>query len=171
MKLESPDFTEQDLTGFVDQMVDRDRQRTAERLRAGTARLRQLGARVSDAAPEGPGWNAKETLAHIAVFSKAYGYLGSQVAKGRLGELQFTGFIGQRDLLGTQMSQRPVAEILEEALAQQEKALAFLESASPGDLRRTVVTEAGPMSAESFIRLPLVAHLEEHLDQLEAALG
>jgi hypothetical protein len=39
------------------------------------------------------------------------------------------------------------------------------------ELRRTVKVEYGDVSAEYLIRLPLVSHFEQHLDQLEAALA
>ena len=93
------------------------------------------------------------------------------VAKGRLTDLPIGDVINQRDVVGEEMAQLSVAAIVAEARRQQERTLAFLERATPEQLRATCKTETGTISAEYLVRLPLVAHLEQHLDQLEETLG
>lgn len=172
MKLESPAFTREDLDHFMLELLEWDLRATAARLEAGTARLRTLGERVrDDGQPGSDAWNAKEILAHIAVMSKAYGVLSHRVATGQMTELSFVDdVITKRDVFGSQMSQMPASVLLEQALTDQTRTLEMLRATPPSDLARTLQTERGPMSAAELARLPLVAHLEQHLDQLEAAL-
>ncbi len=173
MKHESATFTAADVPHFFDEIAVYDVRNTKERLRRASARLRELAARVPDErGPEGSeAWNAKEILAHIAVLSRAYGVFAYMIAKGRLTELAIEGVITQRDVVGEEMASKPVAEILEEAARQHRRTLDFLSGASLEELRRKCRTEDGEVTAEHFLRIPLVSHLEQHLDQLEAALS
>jgi hypothetical protein len=58
------------------------------------------------------------------------------------------------------------------ALADQDRTLKLLRAADASSMRRTATQENGePISAEEVARLPLVNHLEMHLDQLERTLG
>jgi len=66
---------------------------------------------------------------------------------------------------------RPVAEILAEIDRQHQRTLKFLAEATPEELRRSVRVEHGEITAEHLVRVPLVAHLEQHVAQLEAALA
>ena len=172
MQTESAAFTAADLPHFFEEILVWDVKATAERLRTAGARLRQLAERIPDDPPESSdGWTAKEVLAHIAVLSRAYGVFGYMVAKGRLTEMSLEGVITQRDTLGAEFAARPVAEILAEIDQQHQRTLKFLAEATPEELLRTVKVEHGEVSAEYLVRLPLVAHLEQHLDQMEKALG
>jgi hypothetical protein len=92
------------------------------------------------------------------------------VAKGRLTDLNMEEVITQRDVLGAELAARPVAEILEEIDKQHQRTLNFISEATPEELLRTVKVEHGEVTAEYLLRLPLVAHLEQHVDQLEKAL-
>ena len=48
----------------------------------------------------------------------------------------------------------------------------LLRAANPSSLRRTATQENGePISAEEVARLPLINHLEMHVDQLERAVS
>lgn len=172
MKLESAAFTAADVPHFLDEIAVYDVRNTADRLRRGSERLAEFAARVPDErAPEGAdGWNAKEILAHIAVLSRAYGVFAYMVAKGRISELMFESVISQRDVVGEEMASKPVAEIVAEAQRQHQRTLDFLSSATLEELRRPCKTEGGEITPEELIRIPLVAHLEQHLEQLEAAL-
>jgi hypothetical protein len=78
--------------------------------------------------------------------------------------------ITQRDTLGAEFAARPVAEILAEIDGQHQRTLKFLAEATPEELRRSVRVEHGEITAEHLVRVPLVAHLEQHLAQLEEAL-
>ena len=170
MKQESAAFTSADVPRFFDEIAEYELRRLADRLRAASARMAELAARVPDERASGPEWNAKEVLAHIAIVSRAYGVFAYMVAKGRLPELELGQVIAQRDAFGEEMAQRPVAEIVAEAQRQHERTLAFLADLSLEDARRTVRTENGEVSVEHLLRIPLVAHTEQHLEQLEAQL-
>jgi hypothetical protein len=64
-----------------------------------------------------------------------------------------------------------VAEIVAEATARHEKTIAFLERATVEELGRTYKHEWGESTAEHIFRLPVASHLEQHVAQLEEALG
>jgi len=171
VKQESTAFTAADVPRFFDEILLYEAGKVVERLRAAGERLDRLAPSVPEDGPEATGWNAKEVLAHIAVLSRAYGVFGYMVATGRLTELAIGDVISQRDVVGEEMAGRPVADIVAEAHRQQDRTIAFLEKATPEQLRATCRTESGTVSAEYLIRFPLVAHLELHLDQLEQVLG
>ena len=172
MQTESASFTAADLPHFLEEILVWDVKATAERLRTANARVHELARSVQDEAVESSqGWNAKEVLAHIAVLSRAYGIFGYMVAKRRLTELKLEEVITQRDSLGAEFAARPVVEILAEIDRQHQRTLKFLGEATPEELRRSVRVEHGEITAEHLVRVPLVAHLEQHVAQLEAALA
>lgn len=172
MKSESAAFTVADLPRFFEEILVWDAKATADRLRRANKRMHELAERIPEEAPEaGDGWNAKEVLAHIAVLSRAYGVFGYMVAKGRLTDLTMESVITQRDVLGAELAARPRAEIVAEADRQHQRTLKFLAEVTPEELLRTVQVESGKVTAEYLVRMPLVAHLEQHIDQLERALA
>jgi uncharacterized damage-inducible protein DinB len=172
MQTESASFTAADLPRFLEEILVWDVKATAHRLRAASARVHELAAGIPDEAVESSrGWSAKEVLAHIAVLSRAYGVFGYMVAKGRLTELKLEDVITQRDTLGAELAARPVAEILAEIDRQHQRTLEFLAEATPEELKRSVRVEHGEITAEHLVRVPLVAHLEQHVAQLEEALA
>jgi hypothetical protein len=171
MQKESHEFTAADVPRFFDELIAEDARATAARLRAASARMRELAALVPDVTSQEAAWNAKEILAHMAVLSRAYGVFAAMIAKGRLPELKLADVITQRDAFGEAMAQRSIPEIVEEAAGQHQRTLAFLETATPAMLEAECRTEHGVVTPERLIRLPLVAHMEQHLRQLEEALG
>jgi hypothetical protein len=171
VKTESTAFTVADVPHFFDEILMVDVRHTIERLRADSARLQRLADAIPDERGATDEWNAKEVLAHIAVLSRAYGVFAYMVAKGRIDELAIGDVISQRDIVGEEMARKPVREIVDEAVRQHRRTLGFLESATLEEMKRTVKTETAALSVEHLIRLPLIAHLEQHLDQLEAALA
>jgi hypothetical protein len=57
-------------------------------------------------------------------------------------------------------------------LADHERTIKELRTADPAALRRAfTLPEGGTMTAEEVARLPLIAHLEIHVEQLEKSLG
>jgi tetrahydrodipicolinate N-succinyltransferase len=171
MKIESTAFTRADVEQFLDSMLDHDRRLLADRLERASARLAALGPRI--AAGHGDAeWSDHEVLAHIAVLSKFYGVLVHKISSGKMSELDLLENVNLRDVVGEQMAQIEPAELLRMALADQARTLELLRSVEPASLRRQAKLEDGTMmSAEEVARLPLVNHLEMHVDQLEAALG
>ncbi|HXJ48412.1 MAG TPA: hypothetical protein VNF91_04515 [Candidatus Acidoferrum sp.] len=171
MKIESTAFTRVELEQFLDEMLDHDRQLLADRLERASARLAELGPRVEAGGGDAE-WSQHELLAHIAVLSKFYGVLVHKISTGQMTRLDLLQNVNLRDVLGEKLSQIEPAELLRMALADQERTLKLLRAADASSMRRTATQENGePISAEEVARLPLVNHLEMHLDQLERALG
>lgn len=170
MKIESTTFTRADVEQFLDSMLDHDRQLLADRLEKASARLAGLGPRIK-AGSGGAEWSEHEVLAHIAVLSKFYGVLVHKISSGKMSEVNLQENVNQRDVVGEQMAQIEPAELLGMALADQARTLQLLRTVEPSSLRRQAKLEDGTMmSAEEVARLPLVNHLEMHVDQLERAL-
>lgn len=171
MKIESTGFTRADVEQFLDQMLDHDRTVLADRLEKASARLADLGPRIQ-AGRGDKEWSQHEVLAHIVVLSKFYGVLLHKISSGQMTEMDLQENVNLRDVVGEQMAQIEPAELLRIALADQARTLKLLRSVEPSALRRKARLETGEvMTAEEVARLPLVNHLELHIDQLERALN
>jgi hypothetical protein len=171
MKIESTAFTRADVEQFLDEMLDHDRQELAGRLEKASARLAEVGPRVN-AGPGGTQWSEHELLAHIAVLSKFYGVLVHKISSGQMTEVDLLENVNLRDVAGEQLAQIEPAELLRMALADQARTLKLLRTVEPASLRRQVKQENGElMSAIDVARLPLINHLEMHVDQLERAVS
>lgn len=171
MKIESTAFTHADVEQFLDEFLDHDRNLLADRLEKASARLAQLGPRVR-AGSGGDEWSQHELLAHIAVLSKFYGVLVHKISSGQMTEVDLLENVNLRDVFGERMAQLEPAELLGMALADQARTLKLLRSVEASSLRRKAKLETGEMiGADEIARLPLVNHLELHLDQLERSLG
>jgi hypothetical protein len=170
MKIESTAFTRADVEQFLDEMLDHDRHLLADRLEKASARLEALGPRVSAGRGESE-WSQHELLAHIAVLSKFYGVLVHKISSGQMTEFDLLENVNLRDVVGDQLAQIEPAELLRMALNDQARTLKLLRTVEPASLRRQARQENGElMSAIEVARLPLVNHLEMHLDQLERAV-
>lgn len=171
MKIESTAFTRADVEQFMDEMLDHDRQILADRLEKASSRLAELGGRVAMGSGDGE-WSPHELLAHIAVLSKFYGVLVHKISSGQMTEVDLLENVNLRDVVGEQMAQMEPAELLRMSLADQARTLKLLRTAEPASLRRQARQENGElMSAIDVARLPLINHLEMHVDQLERALS
>jgi hypothetical protein len=171
MKIESPAFTRTDVEQFLDEMLDHDRHALGDRLEKASARLAELGPRVKAGRGESE-WSEHELLAHIAALSRFYGVLVHKISSGQMTELDLLENVNLRDLVGEQMAQIEPAELLRMALADQVRTLRLLRTAGASSLRRTAKQENGELiSAIEVARLPLVNHLEMHVDQLERAVS
>ena len=171
MKIESPTFTAGQLEGFMEELVLAERDSLVERLEAASGRLGTLAARVPAGASEDPDWNPHEVLAHIAVLSKFYGMLTYKIGTGAMTELDLIGNVNLRDVLGKQLTEMEPAELAAMAAADHQRTAAYLRRATREELERSVaLSHGGRLSAFDIARLPLVAHLEQHLRQLERAL-
>jgi hypothetical protein len=170
MKVESTAYTRADVEQFLDEMIDHDRHLLADRLEKASAHLAELGPRVLAGRGE-TDWSQHEVLAHIAVLSKFYGVLVHKISSGQISEFDLLENVNLRDVVGEQMTQIEPAELLRMALADQARTLKLLRSVEPSLLRRKARQENGELiSVEEIARLPLVSHLEMHLDQLERSL-
>jgi hypothetical protein len=171
MKIESTAFTRADVEQFLDEMLDHDRQILADRLEKASSRLAELGGQVAMGPGDGE-WSPHELLAHIAVLSKFYGVLVHKISSGQMTELDLLENVNLRDVVGEQMAQIEPAELLRMSLADHARTVKLLRTADQSWLRRQAKQENGElMSAIEVARLPLINHLEMHVDQLERAVS
>jgi DinB superfamily len=173
MKLESPSFTTDDIRAFMSSYRDRERNLLADRLQHVSERLADLGPRVqAQSGAEDPEWNAHEILAHIAVVSKFYGVLVHRIASGKLEDMNLLEAVNLRDAAGQQMAQVPPDELVRMSVADQQRTIQALRAADDSALQRAARVDDGTsMTAEEVARLPLVTHLEMHIEQLEKMLA
>jgi hypothetical protein len=172
MRIESPAFTAANLDGFFMEMLDVERHALVRRLKAAGAQLAAMGPAL-DAAAAGAGdeWGPREVLAHIAVASQGWGVIAYRVATGKLEEISAEAIAQQRDPLGVVMLERSPAEMVAATLASHAKTLAYLEQAPMSDLTREFRWEFGTQPAQYLFRLPVVSHIEAHVEQLHTMLG
>jgi tetrahydrodipicolinate N-succinyltransferase len=170
MKIESTTFTPADVQGFMDEFLDHERELLADRLEEASARLAELGPRITSGHGDGE-WSSHEVLAHIAVLSKFYGVLVHKISSGQMTELNLLENVNVRDVAGEQMAKVEPAELLRMAQADHRRSIETLRAVEPRNLRRAARLEDGTMmTAEEIARLPLVTHLELHIEQLERSL-
>src|SRR5438445_13586280 len=171
MKNESTAFTETDLQAFLDEMIDHDRLALADRLQRASERLAEYSELVSGGGGDGS-WSAHEVLAHIVVLSKFYGVIFHKVSSGTMTELDLLNNVGLRDAMDEQMAQIEPKELTRIALEDHARTIKALRAADAASMRRIVKVDGGEtMTAEEVARLPLISHLELHIDQLARALA
>ena len=175
MRIESPAFTEREMRGFLDEVVDHERYRLADRLQADSARLGKLAATLTlpqRGKEDSGGWSAQEILAHIVVLSKFYGVLTSRVGSGKVSQVELLEAVQSRDPAGEQLSSLPPDQLLAMAQRDHQRTIDYLRGADAAAMqRRAVLYEGFSMSAAEIAQLPLCGHLEIHLDQLERTLS
>ena len=171
MKIESPAFTLDDVKGFMDTYLDRERNILADRLQTASDRIAALAPRVKAQPSDEADWNAHELLAHIAILSKFYGVIVHRISTGKLPNMDLLQAVNMRDDAGKQMSEQEPAEIARMIATDHERTIKALRSTDPVDLRRSAeLGDAITMTAEEVARLPLISHLELHVEQLEKLL-
>ncbi len=167
MKIES-NFTIDDVRGFMDGYLLRERDRLAGRLERIAEEIEKLAPLIKQERGGESDWSAHEILAHIAVVAKFYGVMFHRVAAGKMTEITLVESVNLRDVAGRQTAEQPPREIAAAARADIERTVQALRSASPATLRRTARIDDGTaMTAEEVARLPLVTHLETHVDDLK----
>lgn len=171
MKIESPAFTLDDVRSFMSTYLDRERNLLADRLQNASDRLAALAPRVKAERGGESDWNAHELLAHIAVLSKFYGVLVHRVSSGQQPNMDLLEAVHLRDTVGHQMSQLEPADLVRMTVADHARTIKTLRETEPEALRRSAdLGEGITMTAEEIARLPLVSHLELHIEQLENLL-
>jgi hypothetical protein len=171
LKIESPTFTLDDLKGFLDTYVDRERKILADRLQRASDRITALAPRIKPEQSDRAEWTAHELLAHIAVLSKFYGVLVHRIASGALPAMDLMEAVHLRDAVGHQMSLLAPSDLVRMIVADHDRTIETLLGAAPQDLRRSAAMGDGiEMTAEDIARFPLVSHLEIHIEQLEKLL-
>ena len=161
---------------MLDDLIDRERLSLLDRLGRSERRLQELGAQVAEEPrSDRQEWTPKEVLAHIAMFTGFYVQVLRQVTDGELADLDLMRKFQGRDVLGRRLLRRAPQELLETATAAIADLIRWLHSASPAAFRRGCNADMGDpdptfFSVSDLVRLPLCAHLELHLDELQEAL-
>lgn len=172
MKIESPAFTMDDVKAFMSTYRDRERHLLADRLQRISDRLAEIGPQVSSRQSDEAEWNAHEVLAHLAVVSKFYGVLVHRIASGKLTDMNLLEAVNLRDAAGKQMSELDPADLLRMTLADHQRTINTLRTVDPASLQNSArVDEGTTMTAEEVARLPLITHMEMHVEQLEKLLA
>ncbi|TMF08106.1 MAG: DinB family protein [Chloroflexi bacterium] len=172
MKIESPAFTMDDVKAFMSTYRDRERHLLADRLQRISDRLAEIGPQVSSRQSDEAEWNAHEVLAHLAVVSKFYGVLVHRIASGKLTDMNLLEAVNLRDAAGKQMSELDPAELLRMTLADHQRTINTLHTVDPASLQNSARVDDGTtMTAEEVARLPLITHMEMHVEQLEKLLA
>jgi len=172
VRIESPAFTMDDVNAFMSTYRDRERHVLADRLQRVSDRLAEIGPRLTAQQSDEAEWNAHEVLAHLAVVSKFYGVLVHRIASGKLPDMNLLEAVNLRDSAGKQMSQMEPAELLRMALADHQRTINTLRTADPESLQNSArVDDKTVMTAEEVARLPLITHMEMHIEQLEKLLS
>ena len=87
-------------------------------------------------------------------------------------ELDLLNNVGLRDAMDEQMAQIEPGELIRMALEDHARTIKGLRAADAASMRRVVKVDRGEtMTAEEVARLPLISHLELHIDQLMRALA
>jgi len=171
MKIESHAFTFDDVKAFMDTYLDRERNILADRLERASDRVAALAPRVESEPSDSADWNAHELLAHLAVLSKFYGVLVHRISTGQPLNMDLLQAVQLRDNAGKQMSELAPAELARMIGADHARTINALRTTDPMNLRRTAELGDGiTMSAEDVARLPLISHMEMHIEQLEKLL-
>src|SRR2546421_6069109 len=172
MKIESPAFTLDDVKTFMDTYLDRERNLLAHRVQLASGRLAALAPRIKAEHGDENSWSAHELLAHLAVLSKFYGVLVHRISTDQLPNMNLLEAVHLRDTVGHQMSQLEPADLVRMTVADHERTIKTLRTSDPQALRKTAELGDGiTMTAEEVARLPLVSHLELHIEQLEELLA
>lgn len=171
MTSENTVYTQADLDNFLDELLDRERLVLADRLENASARLAHVGPRIKAGRGQ-EAWSDHEVLAHIAGLSKFYGVVIHKISSGQVTEVDLLGATNLRDATIDRMTQLGPAELLRMTLADHARTVQLLRTVEAASLRREAKDTSGrPVTAELLARLPLINHLEEHVDQLERSLG
>jgi hypothetical protein len=162
-----------DIQAFMASYRDRERTLLADRLQHISDRVAKLGPQVVDTVnDDDPEWNAREVLAHIAVVSRYYGILVHRIASGKLGDMNLLEAANLRDAAGRQTAELNPDELVSQTLADHQRTLKTLRESDVASLERTARMDDGnALTAEEVARLPLITHLEMHVEQLEKILA
>ena len=172
VKIESTSFRPSDVDAFLGDYVLYERDSLVARLEAASAEMGRLAERVTAAeAGSDTAWTAQEILAHIAALSKLYGMLTYKVGTGAMTEMDLMSSVLQRDDFGEQLAKLPTAELVGMAQTDHRRTAEYLRRATREELARSAaLSGVGRMTAGELARLPLVAHLEQHVRQLRDTL-
>ncbi|MGH2689787.1 MAG: DinB family protein [Actinomycetota bacterium] len=178
MHIRSPRFDEDDLYGFIHEVVEHEKARpldglsVPDRLERVSERLADLAAFVGSAGttPEGE-WAPREIVAHMVLVSQVFGWAAVAVGEGEQTAIDVLTFLRLRDPAGAGFAELPLDELVQIAIAEHEALVGYLRYASPEALARRATVYPFPMGPEQIALFHVCAHVEMHLAQLERALG
>lgn len=172
MKIESTEFTDDDISGFVSHYFELEREHLIKRLKQiaddTDALVPSIEGRSDSDEQE---WSAIETLAHMAIGANFFGWLVHEIAtKDRVdGEIHV--MLRLRDVTGADAAQLPADVLAKQVRDNIERTMAFLEKVSFDDLRKSVRYGGREMTGEDALRISYVNHLEDHVEQIRKAIG
>jgi hypothetical protein len=172
MKVESPQFTAEEIQGFVTDYFDHEKALLVDRLRNIVDEVDSLASSVPDGSTgDDVSWSPVETLAHMVTSSQYFGWLAHQVAskKEELGDI--LEMLKLRDVVSGEAAQLPVETLNKQFRQNIERTIRFIEK-TPYEALRTKFDYVGlELSVEDLIRIPLCSHLESHIEQIRASLA
>lgn len=172
MKIESTEFTEEDIGGFLTQYFEVERNHLTARLKAiveeTDALVSSIEARSESAERE---WSAIETLAHMALTARFFGWLVHEIATKKEVESDILDMLKLRDVAGTDAARLPPDELAKQVRENIRRTIAFLETVPYDDLRTPIKYVGRDMTAEDLLRITYCGHLEDHVDQIRKAIG
>lgn len=171
MKLESIEFTDETIDGFIGDYFESERKLLIDRLRRVLDETDELAPSIKPSDSPDNSWNAVETLAHMATTAQFFGWLASHVASKKEMEGSLTEMLKLRDVVSNDAAQMPVEELVNELRKNLEQTISFLETVGYDDLRTPFQYVGRTMTGEDLIRVPLCAHLESHVAQIREAVG
>jgi hypothetical protein len=172
MKVESPSFTEKDVSGFLTDYYEHERGILIARLKKVIEDTEALLPSIVDQGKtNGDSWNALETLAHMATSSQFFGWLASEVSKKGDGTGDPLEMIKMRDIVGNQAVELPIEDLAKQLRENLERTISFIQRVDYQNLRRTFNFVGHRLSGEDVIRIPLCGHMESHISQIREALS
>src|SRR5260370_9587955 len=102
------------MQSFLDEIVNFERGRLADRLEADSARLAELVRNIPTGSlgGSGPEWSPQDILAHIVVLSKFYGVLPSRVGSVKVSELELLPQVKDPVVADQHLSSPPPDQLL-----------------------------------------------------------
>lgn len=171
MKIESTEFTEDDIYGFVSQYFELERKNLIRRLEAVADETDALVPAIEERSESAEReWSAIETLAHMAISAQFFGWLVHEVVTK-----DFEGDVHEmlrlRDVAGSDAAQLSPDVLAKQVRDNIERTVAFIEKVPYDDLRVSIRYGGREMTAEDALRISYINHLEDHVDQIRKAIG
>lgn len=171
MEIESTQFTEADIKGFLTDYLEQERKHLIARLRKVIEDTESLApALVARTNSNGGSWSGVETLAHMMVSAGFFGWLVHEIATKQQTDVDLLGMLQLRDVTGVEAAQQPPDALVEQFRESIERTIRFLESVPYENLRTPFKYIFQEMTAEDLVRIPLCSHLEEHIEQIRETL-
>jgi hypothetical protein len=172
MRIESTSFTDADYDAIVEGYFERERRMLIERLRALPDQVDELVPSLDGVGrSDEQAWNALETLAHMAIGVQFFGWAIHEVSQGKDIGAHIQEMIKLRDPSMIDALQQPPEVLAKQFRDGVERTSTFVETVPFDDLRNAVTFGSRQLSAEDFTRISLVHHLEDHVEQMRAAIS